>query len=1191
MNRRADQLRLVPGGGQNLQLFTDHFFRKRLPEWEAYRSFDAGPLLEELTSLWERHAPALTAGANEAQTEEDFIKPALKALGHHYKVQTGLRTATGRRQPDYALFADEATRDAAARASGMDVYRNAIAVADAKRFDRPLERQQPDDPQDPVAQIIHYVSITKVRWGILTNGRIWRLYGAEGDLVDGACYEVDLVELIELGDPERFKEFAFFFSASSLRAEPDGLSVLDRALDENRARAARIGDSLERQVFEALPLIARGLLGDESRTREALDAAFEHGLVFLYRVLFCLHAEDRGLLPVDSPHYREYSLRRRRVKLAEDLDRGRRFSRHSTEIYNDLRALFRIVDEGDEDLGVNEYDGGLFSPDEHPYFEGRSIPDPLLAEALDKLYRIDGQQIDYRDLSTRHLGTIYERLLAFQLEADGDNLRLVDSPRRKYTGSYFTPEPVVDLIVERTLEPILVHRSQEIRDQGLRNDDALEAFLNLKVLDPAMGSAHFLNAAAAYIAQFIATDPSYEGGLSRVELQRRVAERCIYGVDLIPMAVELARLAMWLATVKGDEPLTFLTNLRCGDSLVGAEITELMGGNTVFAAQLARDAELLLTEIEAINENPSTDAAQIDRKRRHAAVIAELREALVHHASRAIEPAFPGEEKATLHWALEFPEVFLDESGRPRPDGGFDAIVGNPPYIRIQELGRNLANYCREQYEVAQGAFDAYMVFIERALSLLKPSGRLGFIVPNKFMKLDAASKLRTLLLDEAAVEEIIDFGDVQVFAGATNYTCVLILDRSGRESIKYRKMPLGEAALRTALTNPDSLPASSFRRMDLSAEPWRLVDPDERDVIATMENGSARLDEVCDAIFTGLQTSADAVYILEYRGERDGKSVVYSKASDRELELEPDLLHPLASGTNVQPYAFVGIRQVVLFPYRRVDGDMQLLEPEDLAMTPLTQDYLLEHEERLRGRERGAMDHDGWYAFGRNQNIDKQELPKLGISRLADHLRVSADPNGRIYLDNVNVNGVIPRADISFWVLAALLNSRAIDFVFRRSSVPFRGSFLSANKQFIAPLPIKLPARAEAEELESLAQRLHEHQSGLWCERDGFLDWLAGRLERPIDSLAGKTKIEAYERLSIDELVGVIRKNRGVVREIADTRAFRDDLARELKASVDRLTDIRSRIVADQRAVDNAVFDLYGLSSDHRRKIDSEYD
>jgi hypothetical protein len=183
------QLELALGAFENRRLFSANFLFERLPEWPELAA-EADPVLHgRLRELWAAERAGLEA-ANEAQTEERLVKPVLAALGFAYTVQAAMVTATGRRQPDYALFLDDALRAEADLLEGAARYDLAVAVADAKRFDRSLDGRGSagDDRDDPVAQIINYVSITKRRWGILTNGRLWRLYAAEGDLVEGACY-------------------------------------------------------------------------------------------------------------------------------------------------------------------------------------------------------------------------------------------------------------------------------------------------------------------------------------------------------------------------------------------------------------------------------------------------------------------------------------------------------------------------------------------------------------------------------------------------------------------------------------------------------------------------------------------------------------------------------------------------------------------------------------------------------------------------------------------------------------------------------------------------------------------------------------------------------------------------------------------------------------------------------------------
>jgi hypothetical protein len=646
-------------------LFSAHFLTERLPDWPEFAELDVSDLQARLSALWERERGAMLAAANEGQTEQRFIRPVLDLLGHSYTLFAEIPSAG--KTPDYFFYASAAEREAAEVAGAAAKIERALAVGDAKRFGLPLDRRTAEG--DPVAQIRDYVLLSRRPFGILTNGRIWRLYARDALLVERAAHEVDLVALLEDGDVDDLRYFAAFFGAAALRTDLDGRTFLERALDDSALHAVQISGALERAVFAAVTPIAEGLLGSDPRSRETLDEAFANALVFLYRVLFCLYAEARSLLPVQNTDYRRYSIAEHRREVASLLDERRPLSTTSDALYAELRALFRMIDLGDAALSVTEYDGGLFDPDAHPWLEGRSVPDAALAPALDGIYRVGGELVDYRDLSVRALGTVYERLLAWELVERDGALVLAESPRRHETGSYFTPEPVVDAIVERTLDPIVSRRSEEVRARGLAGDEALDALLEVRVLDPAMGSAHFLVGAAEFLAQAIATDASYAGDLSLDDLRRLVAERCVYGVDLNPLAVELARLSLWLVTAREGEPLTFLGNLRVGDSLVGADNETLLDPTTgLLEAHLAASAGELLRQVNEIRERATHTGADAREKRRLADVVAGLRLPLEVFAEQSIErfrPPSTPDERPRLHWPLEFPEVFVDERGEP----------------------------------------------------------------------------------------------------------------------------------------------------------------------------------------------------------------------------------------------------------------------------------------------------------------------------------------------------------------------------------------------------------------------------------------------------------------------------------------------------------------------------------------------
>lgn len=233
------------------------------------------------------------------------------------------------------------------------------------------------------------------------------------------------------------------------------------------------------------------------------------------------------------------------------------------------------------------------------------------------------------------------------------------------------------------------------------------------------------------------------------------------------------------------------------------------------------------------------------------------------------------------------------------------------------------------------------------------------------------------------------------------------------------------------------------------------------------------RLDHVADNIIVGIQTSADHIYHLK----RIRPGVYESRAVPErivEVLLEDAIMRPLISGTEADRYVELATDTYLLFPYEFDEPDAPLiLSPQLQRDFPLAFRYLQQHEVELRGREGGSFDDEQWYRFGRNQNIDKQSLPKLAVPRLIIELFCSIDRAGLVCLDNVDVGGILIADEVELLYVATLLNSPVLNFVWRRLSKPFQNDYRSANKQFIAPLPIPHASLLEKQWLAGQALEL----------------------------------------------------------------------------------------------------------------------
>lgn len=444
---------------------------------------------------------------------------------------------------------------------------------------------------------------SNLEWGILTNGRLWRLYHKGTAHKLDHFYEVDLPALLRTESAATFLYFYAFFRRQSFEA---GILSLEDMRRESVDYTRNVGNSLKAQVYKALRHIAQGFLDYRPNCfqpePETLKAIYDNALVILYRLLFILYAEARELLPVqENAGYREsYSLESMKTLVQHNLATRKLLLPTTATLWPHLKALFTIIYEGSPALCVATFSSSLFDPACHPFLERSAVGDWHLQQAIDRLARVDGQCVEYCDLAERHLRSIYEGLLEFHLEPvqsaeDGWTIELRTARgERKASGSYYTPDYIVKYMVEETPGPVL----REAVAGATTEQEKIQAVLDLKVLDPALGSGHFAVEAIEYIARFLVE----QSGVPRADMhnetemvywKQRVAQSCMYGVDLNPLAVDLARLSLWLVTVAKDRPLSFLDHhLHCGNSLVGARLMDLQLGlsGTTKASRKRADA-------------------------------------------------------------------------------------------------------------------------------------------------------------------------------------------------------------------------------------------------------------------------------------------------------------------------------------------------------------------------------------------------------------------------------------------------------------------------------------------------------------------------------------------------------------------------------------------------------------------------
>jgi hypothetical protein len=632
---------------------------------------------------------------------------------------------------------------------------------------------------------------SQARWVVICNGRAIRVVDCSRSWTRAAI-QFDFDALVT--GPKGIAALWSLARASAL-AGTSCPSLRDHLL-ESDAHASRVCRSLGSGVLSALPALTTALV---SKSRRAADraAAFEDALTIVYRILFLLFAESRSLVPVWNEVYRDAYTIEALTTYAAGSGRG---------LWKGFQAISRLAHTGCQagDLEVTAFNGRLFSPHHTPLVEQRAVSDQVMRDVLLSLAGVSSahgrRRISYHDLGVEQLGSVYERVLEHEPAGDAGSIVLTrTSTRRKTTGSFYTPQALTEFLVRRTLSPLVEGKTAS-------------QILDLRIVDPAMGSGAFLVATCVFLAdacehalirdgQWSAADVS---AADRTTLRRQAAERCVYGVDLNPTAVQLARVSLWLTTLAAHRPLTFLDHhLATGNSLIGARLSDVSRPSAprpgrppaalpLFEDQMAEDVSTRVMPVRLRLADPSESVAIVKEKERAMTALSSRDGPLARWKDAAdawCAAAFwPGPRPSAgvvrewiaaatgapttlpdaqlqsslrrareiaashsaLHWELAFPEVFFDSNGQLAPDGGFDAVIGNPPWASLPSSD----GYRRQ----TTGHLNSYQLFLDRALQLTRRGGRIGLILPSGIATDHGSAALRRHLFGRTSIDTWLGF-------------------------------------------------------------------------------------------------------------------------------------------------------------------------------------------------------------------------------------------------------------------------------------------------------------------------------------------------------------------------------------------------------------------------------------------------
>jgi len=683
--------------------------------------------------------------------------------------------------------------------------------------------------------------------------------------------------------------------------------------------------------------------------------------------------------------------------------------------YSELKELFLSADR--------KYNSGLFDFIDDALSLDIAINDAVLINVFRELY--SPYPYKFSVVEANILGEIYERFLGKEIRiVDRTTIEIFEKPEVvESKGVVPTPKFIVDAIIERTLKP---------KCEGKTPDE----ISTIRIIDCSCGSGTFLVAALDYLFYYHLewylregveqyADKIYKENDTTFYLT--IQEKCrillnnIYGIDIDHQAVEVTRFSLLLKTLENDKSaLIEVVAERTGNGVLPKLDNNIVCGNS-------------LVDSSYFNFDPESRLRQ--------------------DTFSKINP---------FDWGDKFHDIIVNS-------GGFDVIIGNPPYIRSQ----NMVKYSQEEVEfyksryspftTVSGNFDKYYLFIERGLSFLRDGGSLGFIVPHKFFKLVSGIDLRRKISSNKHLSEIVTFGVEQVFPGKDTYTCILILSAGGNQTFTVdfvTNISDWKYAHNTHVVE--------YQSDYISEKPWIFIHPRFQTLYdRIIQENNTKLSDVAD-VLVGPQTSGDKIFIVIPIEKTDSTIRFRDKIDGSIREIEKAILRPcIYDSENVIQFGKIHSNSFMIFPYKINQNMAVPYTQEEMSTTfPLCWSYLSVHQALLISRSihlpRGQSKNDWWHLFGRPQNMTKFEggREKIIWTTLSLEPRYAIDDNNTIYTGGGNgpYYGLEMKGGIreSIYYIQAILGHPIIDEIVKLKGSQFRGNYISHGKQFVKELPIK---------------------------------------------------------------------------------------------------------------------------------------
>jgi hypothetical protein len=917
-------------------------------------------------------------------------------------------------------------------------------------------------------------------------------------------------------DFENFRKFFLYLSKDSIF---NGITI--KLKDESKLHE----EDITGKLYNDYSVFKHQLFNDLIKLNPQQDKLllFHKSQKLLDRILFVLFAEDRGLIPPNA-----ITRIIDQWKTLKDLDEEK-------SLYSRFVKLFHHLDEGHKykEYELPAYNGGLFKKD--VVLDSLLINDEILHTNTLKLSTYDYNT----EVDVNILGHIFENSITeieqVKAEIEGEQTDKNRS-RRKKEGIFYTPKYITKYIVDNTVGALCNEKKNklgidEIENEIIENsrtakgklskkaetllkklDDYRTYLLSLKILDPACGSGAFLNQALEFLINEHELIDSYrreleQDSLGLYDTTKSILENNLYGVDINEEAVEIAKLSLWIRTAERGRKLSDLNNnIKCGNSLID-------------------------------------------------------------------DPAVAGDK--AFDWKKEFPQVF-----RPHPNpllrkerelkgevenanGGFDVVIGNPPYVRIQELNHQEIDWFKDHKKTAYKRVDISILFFELGLTLLKTNGRISFISSNQFLTGEYGRLMRKYLLTDCKIEKIIDFADLPVFQDALTYVSIFVLSINEPTDFLYKEVK----DINEAISGNYKDEILINLRL-LSDDSWTLTSIERQNVLEKIQKFPS-LDSIGCKCWYGIVSGCDDIFIL-------------SKAKANELQLEENLLLPLTRAQNCGRYTYSDYDLFVIYPYRNFNGKTELIALDEIKNNyPNVYAYLLENKSILTKRKDSRKtfeEKDNWYGltrFGQLEVFNQQKIVfpgecqrnKFGIDILK-----TGYSGARVFSITVNEK-------ITIEILTGILNSGVVEFYLHSVAALKQGGYYSYSSTVIDRIPIP--------------NTIDESRSKIISEKVQIIFSLNENLRKIINTFLSRiqsnftldnpsNKLKEFYNYDFKTFLSELKK-----KKVTLTLKQQDEWEQYFNEYKTEINKLQHQINQTDKEIDQLVYKLYGLTEEEIKIVE----